>query len=221
MAPRERNSPQGADAKEHWLRADAPMRSRPWVYEELLFGSSHDRERTRALGVVVAELESERAELARLYAELDVHFARIASLEERLKELTPPTEREEPRVLSPRTVPQTRAVPAHESDSRAALADRSYSLARCEGFRVDSPTGPVGFVEGLRFVSRIDQPDLIEVRGGRFGRQLLLIPIEQVEDVQVAEERVFVRSAPTLTGDLRAELIDRVRRVLHFDQAAS
>ena len=218
MSSRKRNSPQGADAKEHWLRADVPIRSRPWVYEELLFGSS--RERTRALGALVEGLHNERAELVRLYGELDVHFARIASLEQRLQELTPATEREEPRRLSSKTVPERRAVPAHQGDSRASLADRSYSLARCEGFEVDSPTGPVGFVEGLRFISRIDQPDLLEVRGGRFGRQLLLIPIEQVEDVRVAEGRVFVRSAPTLTADLPADLIDRLRRALHFDKAA-
>jgi hypothetical protein len=218
MSPRKRNSPQGADAKRHWLRADVPIRSRPWVYEKLLFGSSRDSERTRALGVVAEELHNERAELARLYGKLDVHFARIASLEKLLKALAPATEREVPRRVSSGTVPHTRAVPAHEGDARATLADRSYSLARCEGFEVDSPTGPVGFVEGLRFFSRIDQPDLLEVRcGGRFGRRLLLIPIEQVEDVQVTEGRVFVRSTPPLTVDLRADLIDRFRRVLHFD----
>jgi hypothetical protein len=112
-------------------------------------------------------------------------------------------------------------VRADKDDSRASLAQRSYSLARCEGFEVDSPTGPVGFVEGLRFISRIDQPDLLEVRGGRFGRQHLLIPIEQVEEVRVTEERVVVHSAPTLTGDLLGALVDRLRRALHFDQAAS
>jgi hypothetical protein len=220
MPPRKRSSPQGVDRKEHWLLSGG-LRSRPWVYEELLFGSSRDREKTRELGSVVEELRNERAELARMYEELDVHFARIASLEKRLQDLTPVTERDEPRPFTPRAVPQTRAVPADRDDSRASLADRSYSLARCEGFEVDSPTGTVGFVEGLRFISRIDQPDLLEVRGGRFGRQLLLIPIEQVEEVRLTEGRVFVRSAPALTGDLLAELVDHLRRALHINQAAS
>jgi hypothetical protein len=209
------------DEKERWLLPGGP-RSRPWVYEELLFGSSRDREQTRELAAVVNELHDERAELASLYRELDVHFARITSLEERLKELTPPTERvQPPPVGSSRTPPDARALPVDHGDVRASLADRSYSLARCEGFEVDSPTGPVGFVEGLRFISRIDQPDLLEVRGGRFRRQRLLIPIEQVEDVRVTEGRVFVRSAPLLTGDLLAELVGRLRRALHSDQAAS
>jgi hypothetical protein len=208
------------DEKERWLLPGGP-RSRPWVYEELLFGSSRDREQTRELAAVVNELHYERAELASLHRELDVHFARIASLEERLKELTPPTERVEPRsVVSSRTLSDARALPADHGDVRALIADRSYSLARCEGFEVDSPTGPVGFVDGLRFISRIDRPDLLEVRGGRFGRQRVLIPIEQVEDVRVTEGRVLVRSAPLLSGDLLAELVGRLRRVLHSDPAS-
>ena len=96
----------------------------------------------------------------------------------------------------------------------AALVSR----LRAEGFEVESPAGVIGFVEGLRFASRIDRPDLLEVRGGRFGRQLLLIPSEQVEEVRVDEERVLVRGVPVPTGDLLAEVVERVRRALHADQ---
>jgi hypothetical protein len=221
MAPRKRSSPQEVVGKERWLQSDEPTRSRPWAYEELLFGSSDDREQTRELGAVAEELGKERAELARLYQELDKHLMRISSLEKRLQELTPATERDEPRPISSRTLPHTRVAPTSKDDSRASAAERSYALARCEGFEVDSPTGIVGFVEGLRFVSRIDQPDLLEVRGGRFGRQPLLIPIEEVEEVRVTEQRVLVRSTPTPTGDLLAVLMNRFRRALHVDQAAS
>jgi hypothetical protein len=221
MAPRKRSSPQGVVGKEHWLQSDEPTRSRPWAYKELLFGSSRDREQARELDAVAEQLDNERAELARLYQELDEHSVRIVGLERRLQELTRATERDEPRPVSSRSPPTQRAAPAEEDDFRASLAHRSYSLARCEGFQVDSPTGPVGFVDGLRFISRIDQPDLLEVRGGRFGRQLLLVPIAQVEEVLLSEERVLVRTAPTPTGDLLADLVGRFRRALHLDQAAS
>jgi hypothetical protein len=99
--------------------------------------------------------------------------------------------------------------------SRASFA-RGHSLARCEGFRVDSLAGVVGFVEGVRFVSRIDQPDLLEVRGGRLGRQHLLIPVEDVEEISPAEERLVVRSAPGLEGDAvhGLGLVTRLRRAL-------
>jgi hypothetical protein len=220
MPLRERNSPEGANGNENWLGSDEPGRSRPWAYEELLFGSTLDRGQARELGAVVGELETERLELARLHEELDTHLVRIARLDRRLKELTTGVEHDEPRP-SPTPLPHTRGAPADEEDVRASLDQRSYSLARCEGFEVDSPLGPVGVVEGLRFISRIDRPDLLEVRGGRFGRQLLLVPIEQVEDVRPGERCVVLRSAPTLTSDLLDDLVDRVRRALHFEHTAS
>ena len=221
MPPKRRSSPRRMYGKEHWLPSDEPTRSRPWAYEEMLFGSSREHEHMRELDAVVEDLHRERVELARLYRELDEHFTRIASLERRLEGLGPPAERPEPRDVSSRSSSGGRGVVSDEGAVRASLAERSYALARCEGFEVDSPTGPVGFVEGLRFISRIDQPDLLEVRGGRFGRQLLLIPIEQVEEVRASEELVLIRSAPTLTGDLLGELVDRFRRALRLNQAAS
>ena len=222
MAPRKRNSPKGESRKEQWLPSDGgPTRSRSWAYEEILFGSSDDRERLRELTAVVDELDSARAYVAGLYRKLDEQFLRISRLEKRLRELTPGTEREESRPVSSRTLPRTRVWPGGQHDSRARSEERSYSLARCQGFEVQSPDGLVGFVEGLRFVSRIDQPDVLEVRGGRLGRRLLLVPTDQVEEIRPAEERVLVRSAPAPAGDLLAELASRFRRALHVDQAAS
>ena len=221
MPPRKRSSPEGANSKEHWLRSEDPARWRPWVYEELLFGSSRDRTRTRELGALLEELASERVQLARLHRELDEHLARIDRLQAQLNELAPAPEQGEPRPVLAKGFPGTRAPPPDEGDSHASLAERSYSLARCEGFQVEGPTGPVGFVEGLRFVSRIDQPDLLAVRGGRFGRQLLLIPTDQVDEVRLDEESVVIRSAPNLSGDLLGDLVDSVRGALHFDHAAS
>jgi hypothetical protein len=209
MSRKEPSSPPSGERKEWWLGPNEPARRRPWAYEQLLFGPvlEHDE----ALAAVVDDLREEREELLRLYRALDDHFSRIASLERRLKDLTSPTEEH----ASP-----SGRLPAADG-GHASAAERSYSLARCEGYAVDSPAGPVGYVEGLRFLSRIDQPDLLEVRGGRFGRQLLLIPIELVDEVQVTEERVLVHSAPDESGDLVSELVDRFRRALHFDQAAS
>lgn len=218
MARRKRNSPQRGMQKEQWLRHGDSHRDRPWAYHELLFGSWDDRERLSELRAVMDELEQERAELARVYLVLDEHLARIASLETRQQALTPEGQWEEPRRVASAPLPHTRAAPP-DTDARAASEDRSYSLARCEGFEVESPAGVIGFVEGLRFASRIDRPDLLEVRGGRFGRQLLLIPSEEVEEIRVAEERVLVRGVPEATGDLLADVVDRVRRALHVDEA--
>jgi hypothetical protein len=158
---------------------ETPARLRPWAYEELLLGSSRDRAQAPELSELVGELETERGELAKLHQELDRHLRTIEDLEGRLRELTPGAAPS----ISSRALPRSRTMPAEAVDSPSPVVQSAHSLARCEGFRVDSPIGPVGFVEGIRFVSRIDEPDLLEVRGGRFGRELLLIPIEAVAEV--------------------------------------
>jgi len=43
--------------------------------------------------------------------------------------------------------------------------DHDYWLCRCEGFRVDAPTGSLGLVEAVRFGARLDRPDELLVRG--------------------------------------------------------
>ena len=43
-------------------------------------------------------------------------------------------------------------------------------------------------MEGLRFLSGIDRPDLLDVRAGPLGRQRLLIPVEQAEGVLFTEK---------------------------------
>ena len=220
MAPRKRSSQKGESGKGQWL-PPGPSRARRWAYEEVLIGGPDDRESTSELAAVVEELDSARAERARLYRELDEQLLRIGRLETRLRELTPATERDVSHPLSPTTLPRSRARSGGEDDPRARSAERGYSLARCEGYEVESPDGLVGFVEGLRFESRIDQPDVLEVRGGRLGRQLLLIPTDQVEEIRPSEQRVLLRSAPGLAGDLLDELLGRFRRALHVDQAAS
>jgi hypothetical protein len=218
---RKRNSPEGATGSDHWLRVEAPARSRPWAYEELLLGSSRDRAQARELSAVVRELETERGELTKLHRELDRHLARIERLESRLEELTPAVEQHTYPSVSSRALPRSQATPSEAVDLPSPVVESAHSLARCEGFRVDSPFGPVGFVAGIRFVSRIDEPDLLEVRGGRFGRELLLIPIEAVEEVRQDEGRIVIRTAPDPSLDLLHEIGDRLRRALHLHQPFS
>jgi hypothetical protein len=78
-----------------------------------------------------------------------------------------------------------------------------YWLCRCQGFRVDSPEGRVGFVEEVRFRSRVDRPDALAVRAGLLGRHLLIVPVDEVADIAPREERIVLRSAPPLKGRLR------------------
>jgi hypothetical protein len=219
MPPTRRSSTNGAKAKEDWLAASERTRERPWAYEELLFGSAEERARAKELQRVLHEIETERQELARLHEEIDAHLGRTATLDRRLEELTTSGDTTISSAASRPTLPHARE--EGDNGSRVYAYDaRSRVLARCEGFDVESPEGPVGFVEGVRFVSRIDRPDMLEVRGGRLGRQLILVPIEQVEEIRLDEELVVLHSMPPVPArDLLDDLGDRLRRALHFDHA--
>ncbi len=220
MPQRRRNSPED-DGKNLWMRAPRSVRARPWAYEELLLGAGLERERAVEVDAVVGELRRAHDELTVLYRALDQHMAEIERLERRLQELAPATrEPEPPRPGPARTFPQRGAGSDADRDPGRPRMQQGDSLSRCEGFQVYSPGGPVGFVEGLRFLSRIDRPDLLEVRGGRFGRQLLVIPVDEVEEVRVGDELVLLRNAPEPNEDLLAELVERVRGALHLDHAA-
>jgi hypothetical protein len=211
-----RSVPQGSDRTERWLGPDDSCRSRGWAYEELLFGKEGSTRATEALSSLAADLAVDLAELRRMQNQLLDHVVRIAELEGRvaaLIETTGPVADEQPELR----VAADAGMRSFPSDPirPGTASERGSALARCEGFQVDSPHGLVGFVEGLRFGSRIDQPDLLEVRGGRFGRQLLLIPIEAIEEISPADERLVVRNAAESSDDPLHELVGRLRDALH------
>jgi hypothetical protein len=197
------SAPEGR--REDWLGRGLPVRGRPWALEEQLLGTVSDKSRSRVLDVLTSDLADERAGLSRLEEELREQAVRVASLESRL------------------TLLRGRAAGGSSEDGRpvertvtrvrlgGSSLGRDYWLCRCEGFWVDSPAGRIGLVEGLRFLSRIDRPDLLEIRAGLLGRQLLLIQTDQVEDIIVAEGRLVLRDTPRLRGDHLHELLARLR----------
>ena len=210
-----RSRPKEAGRTERWLGTEGPRSSRRWAYEELLFDDESVAAAKEELSSLAAGLARDLAELRKMQDQLLDQVVRIAELEGRVETLmqagrslpNEPTDRRANEA-------EVRSFPSDPMRLGTGL-ERGGALTRCEGFRVESPHGTVGFVEGLRFGSRIDQPDLLEVRGGRFGRQLLLIPIEAVDEVSVPEERVFVRIASRPTDDPLHELVGRLRDALH------
>ena len=76
-------------------------------------------------------------------------------------------------------------------DPRDPSYGPDYWLHRCEGFRVDLPDGDVGTVKGLRFRDSIE-PELLELCTGLFGRRVLLIPVERVEQIFPKERRIIL-----------------------------
>lgn len=67
-------------------------------------------------------------------------------------------------------------------------------LQRCEGFRVESPEGEVGFVEEVRFAAGDEEPRELAVRSRGVGsRHLSVIPAEEVRRIVPGEKRILVR----------------------------
>ncbi len=94
------------------------------------------------------------------------------------------------------------------------LGHRFDWLCRCEGFRVDSPEGRFGVVEGVMFRVRPDEPDALIVRTGVFGRRLAIVPIEDVDDVLPRRERITLRAVPDVSsGDFISQVRNRLRRL--------
>jgi hypothetical protein len=83
---------------------------------------------------------------------------------------------------------------------RALTFDAEYWLCRCQGFSVESPAGRVGFVEGLRFRSRLERPEALAVRAGLLGRRHLVVPVSQVAETAPSKSLIVLRAAPTRPG---------------------
>jgi len=215
MSRSEQDSPQGVERVEQWLGPGRNARSRRWAYADLLLG---DGARTDELSALAADLAVDLAELRRLQNEVYDQVVRVAALEGRIQALLHPSaEAAVETELEPRDeIPTLPSFPSSDEESR----NHDALLVRCEGFEVDSPVGLVGVVEGLRFDSRIDVPDFLEVRGGRLGRELLLIPVQAVEEISPEEERVLVRGVSPTQTDISDELVERLRKALHVMTAS-
>jgi hypothetical protein len=100
----------------------------------------------------------------------------------------------------------------HLEFPRALSWDRDYWLCRCEGFRVDAPTGRLGLVESVRFSSRLDRPDELLVRTGILGNRLLVVAVSDVEAVIPRRERLVLRSGPERATHRLARLRFHVHR---------
>jgi hypothetical protein len=83
-----------------------------------------------------------------------------------------------------------------QPEYRRSVFDRDYWLAHCQGFTVEGPEGRLGTVADVRFLSRLERPDVIVVRTGLLGRRRFSVPVDEVEEVVPDEQRVVLRAAP-------------------------
>ena len=196
-----------------WLGREQPARERPWALAQQLFGAAHASEDGELLGELATQLFQEQVALTRMEAELHEQVRRVAELERQLQRValgegTQASQRSPAVAGEPAARRLPVIVSAHPPTGPA------YLLSRCDGFLVESPLGQVGVVCGLRFGSRIDRPDLLEIEVGRLRRKLLLIPVDEVEHVPFDEERVVLQHDPR--AHPHRELANRLRSRLRI-----
>ena len=61
---------------------------------------------------------------------------------------------------------------------------------------METPTRRIGRVAGIRYGVRSNEPEMLEVRAGLFGRTLLLISVDDVSEIAAAEGRIVLNDPP-------------------------
>jgi hypothetical protein len=152
--------------------------------------------------------------ISRLEERADELAARVAELERLLAaRVSPPqTSPSQPRPPQPSLGPRLRTTARPRPE---ATADE-YWLRRCEGFVVDSPSGEVGVVEGVRFQSRHDRPDELEVRVGKLRPEVIVVPVAEVDDISAETEQIVLRHDPR--HPRRHRLTSRLRHLRALQQ---
>jgi hypothetical protein len=86
------------------------------------------------------------------------------------------------------------ARPPGAEDPRSVSARRTWCdrIAGCEGYRVDTPGGRLGYVEDVRRDPKSGRPAALVVRAGMRGTHLLDVPVERIRDVLPSRGLVIV-----------------------------
>ena len=145
------------------------------------------------------------ARASELAAELADLRTRLGTLEQELSTLGPHSGDSEPS-------PQPASGGPMINLPRVLSSERDFQLRRCERFAVYAGARPLGVVDGIRYESRTDRPDLLEVRSGRFGKRLVLIQVSDVEAIDPDEEVVIV-SEGCWTPRIRERLHDHLEQL--------
>lgn len=204
-----RDSARDSGSQADWLGRGHAQRERRWALPEQLFGPSSPPEAEQLLTDLGQRLSQERIALGRLEAELSARQEQVWELERRLEAIALDHDHAEDAVAEQsRNPPRRSVIPV----SSTLTPDRDYWLTRCDGFLVEAPDGrAVGVVEGVRFGSRIDRPEQLEVAVGRVRRRLLLVSVDDVEYVSAEHELVVLNQDAAPRHDLGHTLLARAR----------
>jgi hypothetical protein len=66
---------------------------------------------------------------------------------------------------------------------------------------VETLTKRIGRVAGIRYGERSNEPEVLELRAGLFGRTLLLISVDEVAEIAAEERRIVLNDPPRLLSE--------------------
>jgi hypothetical protein len=72
-----------------------------------------------------------------------------------------------------------------------------YWLGHCEGFRVDSCEGRLGFVEAVLGDDETGRPATLLVRGQGPDHLLVAVSVDEIDVFAAHEERIVLRRVPS------------------------
>jgi hypothetical protein len=75
------------------------------------------------------------------------------------------------------------------------LFDRDYWLTHCEGYRVDTGRGRLGFVETVILGENPPDDTCLAVRAGWLGRRVVLVPLSSVAFIVPQAERIWLHTS--------------------------
>ena len=90
--------------------------------------------------------------------------------------------------LAPRSLPEPEQRPGREI---AWAVDRTYWLSRCQGVSAEEGDQYAGEVDGIEYGTRIDVPDFIVLRRGRFPHRTERVSVDEVVGI-IPSERLLV-----------------------------
>ena len=86
-------------------------------------------------------------------------------------------------------------IPEPNDPTRSSYG-HDYWFRRCEGFLVETETKRVGRVAGIRYGEHTNEPEVLEVRSGLFGRTMLLINVHDVTEILPAKRLLILVDPP-------------------------
>jgi hypothetical protein len=86
---------------------------------------------------------------------------------------------------------------------RGPALDHEYWIAHCEGYRVESHEGRLGFVDEIRENPEDPTTPLLAIRAGMLGRRILLVPADQVHVIAPRAQQIWLRT-PVRIADTEA-----------------